>query len=41
MPRSRTTANELGMITSVGSIVVARMQMKNTFSHHAWYFASA
>ena len=27
------TANELGMITSVGSMVVARMQMKNAFSH--------
>ncbi len=29
------------MITSVGSIVVARMQTKNTFSHQALYFANA
>ena len=29
------------MITSVGSIVVARMQRKNALSHHGLYFAKA
>jgi hypothetical protein len=40
-PRSRITANVEGMMTSVGSIVVTRMQTKNTCSHHALYLAKA
>ncbi len=40
-PRSRTTAKAEGMITSVGSIVVARMQTKDARNHHARNFASA
>ena len=40
-PRSRITTNVEGMITSVGSIVVARMHTKNTLSHHALYLANA